>query len=118
MTVEQLSDRMADWIQTTYRAIIFSDVDPVSYALFRTDESGIYLRQLFVRRDRRRSGIGREAVAILVEEIWPSDVRLTVDVLCDNRAAVEFWRAVGYRDYCLTLEIEPRNHNAELGPRD
>lgn len=109
MTVEQLADRMAEWIRTNYRAIIFADEEPVAYALFRTDESVIYLRQLFVRRDRRRSGAGRAAIEILRNDVWPSDVRLTVDVLCNNHAAVAFWRAVGYRDYCLTLEIEPRN---------
>ena len=44
---------------------------------------------------------------ILKEQVWPRGVRLTVDVLCRNDAGVAFWRAVGYRDYCLTLEITP-----------
>jgi predicted acetyltransferase len=32
---------------------------------------------------------------------------LTVDVLLKNTAAIAFWRAVGYKDYCLALEILP-----------
>jgi len=107
MTVEQLAERMKKWLSGEYRAVIFAEVEPVAYALFRKEEGLIYLRQLFVRRDRRRSGIGRAAFAILRSEIWPSGIRLTVDVLCRNSAALAFWRSVGYQDYCLTLEIMP-----------
>jgi len=56
----------------------------------------------------RREGIGRAAMAILREQIWPRDVRLTVEALCANHRAVEFWRAMGYRDHSLLLEIMPR----------
>ena len=65
------------------------------------------MRQLFVVRNWRRKGVGWEAVEILRTKIWPMDKRLTVEVLVQNVAAVAFWRAVGYKDYCLTLEILP-----------
>ncbi len=107
MTVAQLAERMKEWLQGEYQAVIFSDGQPVAYALFRNENRLIYLRQLFVRRDRRRCGIGREALTILRQEIWPSNIRLTVDVLCKNAEAIAFWRRVGYRDYSLTLEIMP-----------
>lgn len=107
MTVAELADRMKHWLKGEYRAVIFSETDPVAYALFKQEDALIYLRQLFVRRDRRRIGIGRGAFTILRSEIWPPGVRLTVDVLCRNHGAVAFWRSVGYRDYCLTLEIMP-----------
>jgi GNAT superfamily N-acetyltransferase len=107
MNVAELAERMKKWLRGEYRAIVFSEADPVAYALFKQDDALIYLRQLFVRQDRRRAGIGRSAVEILRREIWPSNVRLTVDVLCQNRGGVAFWRSVGYRDYSLTLEIAP-----------
>lgn len=107
MTVEELAQRMEGWLAGAYRAVVFSEEEPVAYALFKADETFIYLRQFFVRRDRRRSGVGRAAWRILKDEVWPKDVRLTVDVLCENRGAVAFWRSVGYRDRCLTLEIMP-----------
>jgi GNAT superfamily N-acetyltransferase len=107
MNVAELAERMKKWLRGEYRAIVFSEPDPVAYALFKQDDALIYLRQLFVRQDRRRAGIGRSAVEILRREIWPSNVRLTVDVLCQNRGGVAFWRSVGYRDYSLTLEIAP-----------
>jgi GNAT superfamily N-acetyltransferase len=107
MTNVELADRMKNWLRGEYRAVIFSDTEPVAYALFKREDALLYLRHLFVRRDRRRAGIGRRAVQILRSEIWPSGIRLTVDVLCQNHAVIAFWRSVGYRDYCLTMEIIP-----------
>ena len=107
MTVEQLAARMQQWLQGEYRAVLFTLEEPVGYALFKQDAELIYLRQFFVRRDRRRAGLGRAAFLILREQVWPRDLRLTVDVLCQNQGGVAFWRSVGYRDYCLTLEIRP-----------
>jgi predicted acetyltransferase len=69
----------------------------------------IYLRQLFVARDRRRQGIGRRALELLRTQVWPKSTRLTVDVLVTNQPALAFWRAVGYRDYSLTLEMRPES---------
>ncbi len=109
MTVEQLTERMKTWLQGEYQAVIFSEGEPVAYALYKREEKLIYLRQLFVRRDRRRAGIGRDAFTILRQQIWPSDIRLTVDVLCRNHAAIAFWRTVGFRDYSLMMEIMPES---------
>ncbi len=108
MSIPQLRERMKGWLEGEYKAVAFSiDADPTAYALYREGTEEIYLRQLFVKRGRRRQGIGREAVRILRREIWPSDKRLTVEVLTANEPAVVFWRSVGYADYCLTLEIMP-----------
>ena len=108
MTVPELEQRMKDWLEKEYVAIVFEDAsEVVAYALYREQPEEIYLRQLFVVRHRRRRGIGRRALHILRSEIWPKTKRLTVDVLVQNEQAIAFWRAVGYRDYCLTLEIMP-----------
>jgi GNAT superfamily N-acetyltransferase len=107
MDVGQLAKRMEGWIGAEYRAVIFSDPDPIGYALFKVDPDTIYLRQLFIRRDRRRLGFGKRAFAILRDQIWPKDTRLTVEVLCANNGAVDFWHSLGYKDYALTLEIDP-----------
>ena len=109
-TVPELEQRMRGWLTGEYRAVIFEDGDEiVAYALYREQPEEIYLRQLFVVRNRRRQGLGRRAVEILRSEIWPKTKRLTVDVLVTNKTAIAFWRAVGYADYSLTLEILPKN---------
>ncbi len=108
MTVPELEQRMRGWLSSEYIAIIFEDDgEVIAYALYREEPEEIYLRQLFVVRKRRRQGIGRKAIEILRAQIWPKSKRLTVSVLVKNAAAVAFWRAVGYKDYSLTLEILP-----------
>jgi GNAT superfamily N-acetyltransferase len=112
MTVPELKDRMRGWLTTDYEAVIFEDVSGVlAYALYRDDGGEIYLRQFFVVRHRRRSGIGRQAMEILFDEIWPKDTRLLVEVLCQNKSAIQFWRAVGFREYSLALEILPEERS-------
>jgi len=95
-----------------YRVVIFSDIEPVAHAVFRTDKDLIYLRQFFVRADRRRTGVGSAAFAILRQEVWPGiwpiPPRIMVEALCrENDSSIPFWRSVGLKDYCLTLEIMP-----------
>lgn len=79
----------------------------MAYALFREQPNAIYLRQLFVVRERRHQGIGRSAFELLRTKVWPTNKRLTVEVLTANTAAVAIWRSVGYVDYSLMLEILP-----------
>lgn len=108
MTVPELEQRMSGWLQGEYTAIIFEEGgELVAYALYRELPEELYLRQLFVVRNRRRQGIGRAAMEILRTQIWPKNKRLTVEVLVHNTTAVAFWRAVGYQDYSLMLEIMP-----------
>lgn len=108
MTSLELEQRMKNWLASEYTSVVFEEGGAViAYALYREQPEEIYLRQLFVIRDRRRQGIGRQAVDILRSQIWPRNKRLTVGVLVQNTAAVAFWRAMGYRDYSLTLEILP-----------
>jgi ribosomal protein S18 acetylase RimI-like enzyme len=108
MTVPELEQRMKGWLASEYTGVIFEDGNEVvAYALYREQPEEIYLRQLFVARNRRRQGIGRRAVEILRSNFWSPNKRLTVDVLVQNVAAVSFWRAVGYKDYSVTLEILP-----------
>jgi GNAT superfamily N-acetyltransferase len=110
MNPAQLEVRMRRWLASgEYRAILFEeDGEVVAYALFREAEAEVHLRQFFVVRHRRRAGVGRRAMALLRSQIWPQHKRLTVSVLVKNTAGLAFWRAMGYADYDLTLEIMPR----------
>jgi ribosomal protein S18 acetylase RimI-like enzyme len=114
MTAAELATRMRGWLMADYRAVIFRDAEPVAYSVFRYDV-GVNIRQFFVRRDRRREGIGRAAFELLRRQVWPEGMRLTVDALCANSAALAFWRSLGFRDYCLTLEIPPEPPGAATG---
>ena len=108
MTVPELVNRMRFWLETDYQATIFEDGSGiVAYALYREEKDHLYLRQFFVQRHKRRAGIGQQCVKILFSRVWPKDKRIIVEVLCHNQTGIAFWRAVGFTDYCLTLEIYP-----------
>jgi len=117
MDVHQLEARMRTWLQAGYTAVLFREADEVvAYALYRSSDNGwegpagaIYLRQFFVSRDRRRQGIGREAIEALRREVLPRGCRITLETLLLNTAAQKFWRAVGFRDYSIAFEWSPSN---------
>jgi ribosomal protein S18 acetylase RimI-like enzyme len=105
LTMEQLENRMRGLLEEGYTAAIFEDDDDVvAYALYRPVEGGIYLRQFFVSREHRRQGVGKAAIQLLMTEIWPPDARITLDVLVQNQRAADFWKALGFSEYAITLE--------------
>lgn len=106
MTLPELEKRMARWLLGGYRGVVFSLEEAVAgYALYRHEPDYYYLRQFYVRPEFRRRGLGREAVRWLAEQVWRDD-RVRLEVLVGNAAAIAFWRAVGFRDYCLALELD------------
>ena len=98
---------MSEFLNAEYRAALFeSRGDVVGYALYRAEPEHLYLRQFFVRPEWRRQGIGRIAVSWLKQQAWRNHSRIRLDVLTKNPAAMAFWRAVGFSDYCTTMECE------------
>lgn len=110
LTRAQLADRMRHWLQGGYRSVIFEEAgEIVAYALYCVGERSdtdrfIFLRHFFVHRTRRRKGIGREAVRLLFDEVFPPNARVLLDVLFHNQGAREFWKKLGFTEHCLTFE--------------
>jgi ribosomal protein S18 acetylase RimI-like enzyme len=105
MTLPELEERMAGFLAGQYEAVLFSQADRAcGYALFRREPDDVYIRQLYVDAEFRRQGIGRAAIEWLVVNRWAKAPRVRMDVLVDNERALAFWRAVGFEDYCITLE--------------
>lgn len=105
MSIPQLAQRMAGWLQGEYEAVIFEeDGKPLGYALYRREPDYVYLRQLYVVAERRRQGIGRDALQWLWENRWTGASRLRIEVLVGNTAARKFWQAVGFHEYAITME--------------
>jgi GNAT superfamily N-acetyltransferase len=106
MSLPELTTRMRYWLNREYKGVLFErDRKEVAYALYRLDPGWAYLRQFFVSPEYRRQGIGRQGIQILLQTIFPPRARVTVEVLWHNEAAHEFWKAVGFSDYAVTLEM-------------
>lgn len=105
MSLPELETRMADWLAGEYSAVLFMEAGkPIGYALFRREPEYVYLRQFFVQSEHRRRGFGRAAIEWLHKHVW-AERRVRIDVLIGNATGIAFWRAVGFRDYCLTMEL-------------
>ena len=109
MTLSQLQERTSGWLQEEYTAVIFSkESEAIGYALYRKDPEWIYLRQLFVKAEARRKGVGRKVISWLKKNAWKEAKIIRVEVLVDNPEGVSFWKAIGFKDYCVTMEMENR----------
>ena len=118
MTVPELAQRLKDWLASEYAAVIFEDGGVVvAYALYSEQprKKSICGNCLWCA-----TGVGRTSGVrpwkFCATQIWPKNKRLTVGVLVQNTAAVAFWRAVGYQDYSLTLEILPAGIASDDSP--
>ena len=107
MTLPELEQRMSNFLQKEYDAVIPSlgETD-IGYALYRQDPERLYLRQIFVIEQMRRKGFGRKFIEWLKNNPWKKCERIRTDVLVDNTTGIDFWKAVGFREYCITLEME------------
>ncbi len=107
MSVSELQDRMSKWLASEYRAVIFEDnSEPVAYALYRPSGEGLYLRQFFVIRGRRRQGLGRQAIELFRQQVVPVGTALTLEVLVHNMTGLAFWRALGFREHALSFRAQ------------
>jgi len=109
-------ERMRGFLTGKYHAVLFEiNGAVVAYALY-TDhpahDDTIYLRQIFVDRDHRRRGIGRQVMKTLKNKIRSKDKRVTVEVLVHNHIARNFYKAVGFKEYSIELEIPASERNS------
>lgn len=113
MGLPALAERMRGWLAGEYAAVVFSLGDAaVGYAVYqvRSDEyfpqeRYVYLRQLFVRREVRRQGIGRAAFRLLCERCFPAGMAVALDVLQCNPGGRAFWESLGFRPHCTSMRL-------------
>ena len=111
MSIAELQNRMGEWLGDEWQVDLFSEGDTVvGYAvyqfrkdIYKPDEVMVYLRQLYIERDRRRRGLGSRAFKLVAQTRFPAGCRIEVDVLASNPRGAKFWAQVGFQPYCTTL---------------
>ena len=104
MTIEQLAERMSDWLKTEYcgyQGIIGDRV--AAYCLYRDDGRYYYLRHLYVDRGFRRQGIATQLLDWMYTNIW-TDKKVRLDVLTHNQNAIAFYKQYGFKTHVLQME--------------
>jgi GNAT superfamily N-acetyltransferase len=120
MTVDELRQRMADWLERDWVAKFFiASGMIVGYALYQLREDDyypdrpvVYIRQFFIERDFRNRGFGMQAFKLLVATSFPSDCTIALDVLASNPGGFRFWSRAGFQPYCTTMNLQ---HHSEIG---
>jgi ribosomal protein S18 acetylase RimI-like enzyme len=115
MTVAELEERLQAWMSGAWEVVVFQDGNPVvGYAVFqvRPDEfepaiPSVYVRQLFIVRERRRCGLGRRAFEEMVKSVFPMEARISLEVLSSNPTGRRFWESLRFTTYCSTLVRTP-----------
>jgi GNAT superfamily N-acetyltransferase len=108
MSLQELTDRMREWLGGEYCARIFvSDRADAGYALYRDLPEFVHLRQFFVVPEYRRRGIGAAALRALREREFPPGRRIVVEAMAWNAPALAFWRANGFGDRYVGLQDPP-----------
>jgi len=107
MTLDELEKRMTEWLKGDYSATIFHLEDQtIGYALYKPESEWTYLRQFFILQQFRGQGCGRAAMDWLISNVFHDASRIRLDVLVGNAVGIAFWQSVGFRDYCITMEME------------
>ena len=105
MNIYELTERMRNFIVNEYEAYLIVKENEISgYCLFRDDKEYIYIRQLYVERNNRKMGLGKSCIQWLKSNLWINR-KIRMDVLSKNTNGIEFWRKIGFKDYCITMEM-------------
>lgn len=104
MNVEQLTQRMSDWLQGEYHCYLVKVEDRITaYCLYRDDGQYYYLRQLYVVRNFRRQGIATQLLDWMYANIW-TNKKVRLDVLIHNHNAILFYEKYGFKIQVLRME--------------
>ena len=79
MSVEELEQRMMDFLNGDYTAYLFIEEETVlGYALIRHTSTPLYLRQFYIKREFRRQHYGKTAFELLMKHIQADTIDIDV----------------------------------------
>jgi RimJ/RimL family protein N-acetyltransferase len=112
MTQLQLETRMRSWLTSWRIELLVQDTTVVGYTIYRlqkNDSDGretVYIRHYYITRDYRQQGLGREGIALLQRERFPQRTKVYLEVLWHNQRGRDFWQAMGFKPYSVTMKLE------------
>jgi GNAT superfamily N-acetyltransferase len=105
LSLPQLEERMANFLQTDYRAYFFeTDGRVIGYALCNKQKAPIYLRHFFICREERRKGYGKQAFHALLDHLHTGEI--DIDVYVWNHSGLAFWESLGFQKRCYAMRYK------------
>ena len=114
LTVNELRERMRGWLLTDWQIRLFSDEaeNIIGYAVYqlRPDDyfpgmKIVYLRQLYIERDRRSRELGQQSLQLLIEREFREASVVVIEVLETNPRGHHFWSKTGFEPYCTIMRL-------------
>jgi len=114
MSIRNATERLVNWLSgDRFRGMVFSvgGVE-VGYILFelldadvglRGSTDSIYVRQFYISRESRRSGLGTEAFRCFLGEIGTK--RVTLEVKATNPDGQRFWESLGFISQEISYQL-------------
>jgi ribosomal protein S18 acetylase RimI-like enzyme len=106
MTDDQVRQRIITMLGDRYTALVFSSEsgDVIGYTLTDHSRTPMYLRQLFVKKELRREGFGREMMHTTMRHLKTAE--LDIEVMVWNESARVFYGKIGCRERYIGLRYE------------
>jgi len=107
LNMQQLEERMKEFISSEYRAFIFYENKKIiGYALCNMFKKPVYLRQFFICRGERRKGYGKQAFNELLDYLNIREI--DIDVYAWNKTGVAFWKSLGFEKRCYSMRYKSK----------
>jgi ribosomal protein S18 acetylase RimI-like enzyme len=112
MNPAQLEIRMRGWLNSWCIELFVQDKSVVGYTIYRLQKNEsdgketVYIRHFYISRDYRQQGLGREGIALLKQERFPKNTTVYLEVLWHNQRGRDFWQALGFKQYSVTMKLE------------
>lgn len=103
MTIPELEARMRGWLREgVYTGHLFKlNGETIGYALVDLDDR--WMRHFFICRGHRRQGYGRNAIALLFEQLGIDEIDLSC--LTKNAPGQAFWQSFEHEAYSIKYNI-------------
>jgi ribosomal protein S18 acetylase RimI-like enzyme len=100
---ENLRKRWEEFLtQNKYQVLLFIlEDDIIGYAVVHMDQSPLYLRHFFIKREFRRMGNGSNCFHEMLNHLNTSTIDL--DVMSWNERGFKFWKSLGFTERCKIM---------------
>jgi ribosomal protein S18 acetylase RimI-like enzyme len=106
MSEKDVRDRMEGFLNgLVYKAILFINNDKaIGYCLIDFTKKPLYLRQIFINREERSSGLGKMFLRMVMDNY---DIKeIDVEVMVWNEKAINFYTNFGFKKRFIGMKYK------------
>jgi len=106
MSEKDVRDRMEGFLNgLVYKAILFTNKDiTLGYCLIDFTKKPLYLRQIFINREERSSGLGKMFLRMVMDKY---DIKeIDIEVMVWNKKAINFYTNFGFKKRYIGMKYK------------